>query len=197
MPSRSAARVRSSVRQARKKQGLPLAQLGSRGGCSAAQVSRYERGISPLTDVTVLRRLADALGIPPQALGLTPEPEVRHGRVIGPITAYPRLPGSRVGTAGQEDGEDRVRRRQLLARLAVTAAAAAGAPVLTTGRTTADEAALGDALTGSLRDAMLGLHTPVAVPYAAALQADRSCAFSDFHACRYGRLAVRLPRLIW
>ncbi|MER6548485.1 helix-turn-helix transcriptional regulator [Streptomyces sp. NPDC001250] len=184
------------VRRARKKQGLTLAQLGVRAGYSAAQVSRYERGVSPLTDVTVLRRFADALGIPPQALGLTPQPEVRHGRVIGPISAYPRLPGPRVDTARQEDGEDPVRRRQLLANLAVTAAAAAGAPILTTGRTTADEAALGEVLTSRLRDAMLGLHTPVAVPSAAALQAELSCAFTDFHACRYGQLAVRLPRLI-
>ncbi|MGW1199152.1 helix-turn-helix domain-containing protein [Streptomyces sp. NPDC002536] len=48
------------VRQTRKRQGLTLVQLGRLTGYSAAQVSRYERGISPLTDVTVLRRFADA-----------------------------------------------------------------------------------------------------------------------------------------
>ncbi|WP_367141016.1 MULTISPECIES: helix-turn-helix domain-containing protein [Streptomyces] len=124
------------VRQARKKQGLTLAQLGEPAGYSAAQVSWYERGISPLTDVTVLRRFADALGILPQALGLTPQPDVRHGRAIGPTTAYPHLAGPRVaGTARRGDGEDPVRRRKLLANLAVTAAAAVGAPILPTGKT--------------------------------------------------------------
>ncbi|WP_330436586.1 helix-turn-helix domain-containing protein (plasmid) [Streptomyces sp. NBC_00825] len=82
------------VRLARKERGLTLAQLGELAGYSAAQVSRYERGISPLTDVTD-RRFADALGIPPQVLGLAPQRDVRHGQVIGPTTAYPRLPAPR------------------------------------------------------------------------------------------------------
>lgn len=89
-----------------------------------------------------------------------------------------------------------MRRRQLLANLAVTAAAAAGAPVLPGRRTTVDEAALGDVLIGRVRDAMLGLHTDVSVPSAGALNGDLARAFADFHTCRYGSLAVRLPRLI-
>ncbi len=48
------------VRSARTSQGLTLAELGKRVGCSAAQVSRYERGIAPLTDIAVLRRFAAA-----------------------------------------------------------------------------------------------------------------------------------------
>ena len=39
------------VRSARRSKGLTLAQLGQKVGYSAAQVSRYERGIAPLTDV--------------------------------------------------------------------------------------------------------------------------------------------------
>ncbi|WP_190113200.1 helix-turn-helix domain-containing protein [Streptomyces cinnamoneus] len=185
------------VRQARKKQGLTLAQLGELTGYSAAQVSRYERGVSPLTDVTVLRRFADALGIPPQALGLTAPTEVRHGRVIGPTAAYPLLPRPRVaGTARREDGEDPVRRRKLLANLAVTAAAAVGAPLLPTGKTPGEDAAVGEVLVARVRDAMLGLHADVTVPPAAVLHADLARAFADFHACAYESLAVRLPRLI-
>ncbi|MEV6778104.1 helix-turn-helix domain-containing protein [Streptomyces syringium] len=185
------------VRQTRKKRGLTLAQLGALTGFSAAQVSRYERGISPLTDVTVLRRFADALGIPPQTLGLTPQPDVRHGRAIGPTTAYPRLPGPRVGgTARREDGEDPVRRRKLLANLAVTAAAAVGAPVLPTGKAPSEKVAVGEALVARVRDAMLGLHSDVTVPSAVVLHTDLARAFTDFHACAYGSLAVRLPRLI-
>lgn len=60
------------VRGARTAQGVTLAELGRRTGYSAAQVSRYERGVAPLTDITVLRRFAAALDISPQILGLAP-----------------------------------------------------------------------------------------------------------------------------
>src|ERR1035438_912017 len=117
------------VRPARMSQGLTLAELGKHVGYSAAQVSRYERGIAPLTDIAVLRRFAAALAIPPQLFGLAPDPQPpqpRHARPF-PVTAgSPRMPCSPVAAnPGQEDGEDPVRRRQLLASLAVTAAAAA------------------------------------------------------------------------
>ena len=58
------------VRAARLRSGLTLAELGNRTGYSAAQVSRYERGVTPLRDVTVLRRFARALAISPGELGL-------------------------------------------------------------------------------------------------------------------------------
>jgi transcriptional regulator with XRE-family HTH domain len=62
------------VRSARVARGLTLADLGQRTGYSAAQVSRYERGLAPLTDIAVLRLFADALAIAPQLLGLCEEP---------------------------------------------------------------------------------------------------------------------------
>jgi transcriptional regulator with XRE-family HTH domain len=62
------------VRSARVAHGLTLADLGQRTGYSAAQVSRYERGLAPLTDIAVLRLFADALAIAPQLLGLSAEP---------------------------------------------------------------------------------------------------------------------------
>ncbi|MBZ6473566.1 XRE family transcriptional regulator [Streptomyces griseocarneus] len=89
-----------------------------------------------------------------------------------------------------------MRRRKLLANLAVTAAAAVGAPVLPTGRTPGEDAAAGEALVTRLRDAMLGLDADVTVPSAAVLRTDLARAFTDFHACAYSSLAVRLPRLI-
>ena len=73
------------VRSARRSRGLTLAQLGQKVGYSAAQVSRYERGIAPLTDVAVLRRFAAALAIPPHVFGLTPVPapaQQRHGHAL-------------------------------------------------------------------------------------------------------------------
>ncbi|PNE30821.1 transcriptional regulator [Streptomyces eurocidicus] len=89
-----------------------------------------------------------------------------------------------------------MRRRQLLANLAVTVAATAGAPVLHSGRPPVNEAALGKILVARLRDAMLGLHHDITVPSGAAPNTDLSRALTDFHTCRYGSLAVRLPRLI-
>lgn len=170
---------------------MTLCQLGQLTGYSTAQVSRYERGISPLTDTLVLRRFAAALGIPPQALGLTPEPGARHA----PTTAYPRLPGPRVsGTAQADGGEDAMRRRQMLA-LTLTAAAAASAP----GRAGAEpvrEPALGDVLVGRLRDAMLGLHPEVTAPPAASLHTELARAAAEFHTCQYNNLAARLPSLL-
>jgi transcriptional regulator with XRE-family HTH domain len=70
IPSRQLGAV---VRGARTAQGLTLVDLGRRTGYSAAQVSRYERGLAPLTDMAVLRRFAEALQIAPQILGLAPD----------------------------------------------------------------------------------------------------------------------------
>ncbi|QIZ37954.1 helix-turn-helix domain-containing protein [Saccharopolyspora sp. ASAGF58] len=182
------------IRRKRKEKGLTLVQLGKLAGFSAAQVSRYERGVSALTDVAVLRSFADALGIAPQALGLTSGP-AGNGHAIAPAD-YPRLPTSKVQErSGREDGEDPVRRRQLLANLAVTAATAAGAPLLlTTTGGPVSEAALGPVLITRLRDAMLGLHPGTDNPLPP--EVDLTRAYTDFRACRYGSLATRLPRLL-
>ncbi|WP_143587914.1 MULTISPECIES: hypothetical protein [Streptomyces] len=77
-----------------------------------------------------------------------------------------------------------MRRRQLPANLAVTAATAAGAPFPPGGRTTVDEAALGEVLVGRVRDAILGLRTDIAVPSAAVLNGGLACALTNFHTCR-------------
>ncbi|MEU5608427.1 helix-turn-helix domain-containing protein [Streptomyces sparsogenes] len=183
------------VRRTRQAQRMTLCQLGQLTGYSTAQVSRYERGISPLTDVMVLRRFAAALGIPPQALGLAPEPAARHGQPAAPTTAYPRLPGPRVsGTAQADGGEDAMRRRQMLA-LTLTAAAAASIPGRA-GAEPADEPALGDVLVGRLRDAMLGLYPGAADASPPDLHGELARAAADAHTCRYSSLAARLPRLL-
>ncbi|OLO25928.1 transcriptional regulator [Streptomyces sp. MNU77] len=187
------------VRQTRQAKGLTLAELGKLTGYSGAQVSRYERGISPMTDVDVLRCFADALELPYQAFGLAPpapRPDVRHGQPIGATSAFPRLPANRVGRPGWEDGEDPVHRRKLLAGLAATAAATAGFPLLGSGTAQADEALLGELLVARIRDAMLGLGATVAAPSSEVLSSDFTRALADFDACRYASLAVRLPRLI-
>ncbi|MFE7133532.1 helix-turn-helix domain-containing protein [Streptomyces sp. NPDC057638] len=185
------------IRQTRRALNLTLAQVGERTGYSAAQVSRYERGITPLTDITVLRRFADALDLPHQALGLTPPPdgpEPRHGRRDRTTTGFPLVPTPRLGS-GRKDGDDPLRRRRLLAGLAATAATAAVAPPgAGTGR--GGHALLGELLVARLRDAMLGLGPTPAELAPGALRADVGRAVADFGACRYASLAVRLPRII-
>jgi transcriptional regulator with XRE-family HTH domain len=190
------------VRAARKALGLTLAELGTRTGYSAAQVSRYERDITPLTDIAVLRRFAAALSIPPHVLGLATSPQSespRHGRLFAATTALPGSASSTVaGRPGPDDGrEDDVQRRQLLASLALTVAgavttrAADPLPELPVGENT-----LGDLLTGQVRDAMLGLvpRPPGVSP--AGLRTGLTSALADFQHCRYARLADKLPRLI-
>lgn len=186
------------IRQTRQAKGLTLAELGKLTGYSGAQVSRYERGISPMTDVDVLRCFADSLELPHRAFGLAPlmpRPELRHGQPIGATGAFPRMPAHRLGRPGSEGGEDPLQRRKLLAGLAATAAAAA-TPVLGSGTVQADEALLGELLVARLRDAMLGLGKAPAAPPAETLSSDFPRALADFDACRYASLAVRLPRLI-
>ncbi len=61
-------------------------------------MSRYERGLAPLTDIAVLRRFADALAIAPQVLGLAPH----AGRVRQPPGAQrPGTGSERAGVAAE------------------------------------------------------------------------------------------------
>ena len=115
------------VRGARMAQGLSLEQFGARVGYSASQLSRYERGIAPLTDITVLRRFADALGLPPEVFGLSPPGGMGATRHADFTQHRPRAArGNSVDHERQwEDGDDPVRRREMLASAAALAGAAA------------------------------------------------------------------------
>ncbi|MEU6710024.1 helix-turn-helix transcriptional regulator [Nonomuraea sp. NPDC046802] len=103
------------MRTARQAAGLTLAELGTRTGYSASQVSRYERGLTPMTDVLVLRRFARALNIAPQAFGLTGDAapiETLQNR-----NAVTRRYGAVTVMSGSHDdeGTDPMQRRTLLA----------------------------------------------------------------------------------
>ena len=117
------------VREARLRSGLTLADLGRACGYSASQISRYERGVQPLTDVTLLRRFADALAIQPNLLGLADRRDALASRHAGANQRTTNIGGPcLVQYFRQEDGDDPVRRRELLA-----AAGLAGAAVLAPG----------------------------------------------------------------
>ncbi|AZM93920.1 helix-turn-helix transcriptional regulator [Streptomyces sp. W1SF4] len=185
------------VRRTRRTQGMTLARLGALTGYSASQVSRLERGESAMTDVSVLHRFAQALGIPPQDLGLAPGSGGQPEPSSPPTGPYPNLPAPTLGFPGHDKGEDPVRtRRQLLANLAVTAAAAMGAPVTGSVPGKTEESQLGEALVAGLRDAMLGLSRAPADTPLELLAAELRRASAEFNDCAYSSLALRLPRLI-
>lgn len=106
------------VRLARQARGLSQTELGVVCGYSHSQISRMETGARSIRDVTVLRGLATALGIPPRCLGLADDHDRRIGRVgeagraLG-LTAVPETPAA--------EGDD-VRRRALLTGIAGLAA---------------------------------------------------------------------------
>jgi transcriptional regulator with XRE-family HTH domain len=187
------------VRAARLRNGLTLAELGDRTGYSAAQVSRHERGVTPLRDVSVLRRFGRALAISPGELGLAGTgPGGGSGRAsIAAASGAPsRVVPSRV--ADEPGGRDEdVRRRQLLAALGVAAAGAAGGRAGAAVPLVAQRGVgTGELLVSRVRDAMLGLAPAPARVSAGAVRAGLDGALDDFRDSRYGRLSVTLPRLI-
>jgi transcriptional regulator with XRE-family HTH domain len=174
----------SIIRAARIHAGLTLAELGDLCGYSASQISRYERGIQPLTDVNLLRRFAKALAIPCALFGLT-DPDQRHADTNHDIvpTRGPKV----VRDFRREDGDDPVRRREMLA----AAAGLAGAALIPPG---AARAKTVSARSAGLEDLLYGYTAaPVPMPdLRAAVTAKRQ----EFQTARYDRLSAGLPPLI-
>jgi transcriptional regulator with XRE-family HTH domain len=186
-------RAGAIVRAARIAAGLTLADLGKRCGYSASQISRYERGVQPLTDITLLRRFARALAIPPQVLGLAPYSGPRAGGGHADAPRKDRLAigcGPNVSPGLQsEGGDDPVRRRELLASAAgLTGAVALGLPAAGWARTPAS-------LGASLEEVLYGSLAAGPVPLAA-LRGATAWARGCFQAASYDRLAAALPQLI-
>jgi transcriptional regulator with XRE-family HTH domain len=102
------------IRMTRTARRLTLVQVGTLVGYSASTVSRIETGRRKLTDVTLLRRFADALGISPHLFGLT---SPTGASPVGAASPRPALASTTVREALPEGGDDAVRRRELLAAL--------------------------------------------------------------------------------
>lgn len=176
------------VRHTRHAQGLTLAELGRRAGYSASQVSRYERGVAPLTDTTVLRRFAAALALPPQVLGLLPETTTPNRSQ--PVTRGATAPIV-VREPLWEDGDDPVRRRELLTGAAGLAAASALGLPRTARATEVPNPA------GALEDLLYGHGLDGAAP--ASLTALRRATAETrglFQAARYDQLSAQIAHLI-
>lgn len=180
------------VRITRQAQGLTLAELGRRAGFSASQVSRYERGHTSLTDTTVLRRFAIALELPPQVLGLLPETTSRHQipirlQLVTRGAAAPMV----VREPQWEDGDDPVRRRELLTGAAGLAAVSAlGLPSTARAARTPNPS-------GALEGLLYGHGLDGADPASLAdLRSATEKARGLFQAARYDQLSADLPHLI-
>jgi transcriptional regulator with XRE-family HTH domain len=183
------------VRLARTAEGLTLEEVGRRVGYSAATMSRIERGRQPLTDVTLLSRLAVELSIPPELLGLAPALDVSlQGKRLVLNTSVP------VGTTrwvpSAMEGDDPLRRREFLSAFTFTAAAQVGSGLSGYREPAADRA--GASLVGSLEDVLIRGKWPTgARPLDdRTLRNGLSAARADFQASRYRALSGRLPRLI-
>lgn len=170
------------VRSVRRARYLTLAQLATRCGYSISTLSRMERGRVPLTDIRVLRSLAEALMIPPRVLGLadTPPRTVQTPRPAVRVRAIP-VP---------EEETDPMRRRALLRGLTGLAGTAmCGAHP--------GPAALAADPIGALESALLDPPTatgvPVALPH---LQREVIAARAVFQHGRYTQVAARLPELL-
>lgn len=178
------------VRSTRQAKGMTLADLSRQTGYSPSQLSRYERGIAPLTDTIVLRRFARALALPPQTFGLLPVQPAGHDEPAGDGAA-PASGGPKVGRKPQrEDGDGPMRRRELLTGAAGLAAGMLGLPAV--GRAAGATDPTGDLETLLYRTGPAGTRpVPLTVLHTATARAR-----TLFQTARYDQLAAELPRLI-
>jgi transcriptional regulator with XRE-family HTH domain/tetratricopeptide (TPR) repeat protein len=177
------------LRLARTAAGLTLEAAGRRVGYSASTLSRMESGKRPLTDVTVLRRLAAEFDIPLRMFGLAETGVVAAG-VVG---AADRVPTGQLGDRLAEGGDGPVRRRELLGGLAglATVPLVPAGPV---GIHAAGDAA-SELVAGLERVLLRGTGTALAMS-PAQLRAGLAGVRADFQASRYRSLASRLPVLL-
>jgi len=169
------------IRLARTAADLTLSEAGRHVGYSASALSRIERGLTPLTDITVLRRLAAAFGIPPMMFGLTDTPGVEPSDPAPQPVRVPERPATRAG-------DDPVRRRELLGGLAALTIGPAASVQSATNPATA--------LVARIEDALL---RPTGAAKASGITELRDAlhaAKADFQASRYRSLTTRLPDLL-
>lgn len=160
------------LRLARTAAGLTLAQAGQLTGYSPSTLSRLETGHRRTCDARELRRLAQIYKIPEHLMGLSPPSEA-----VGPnsLTAVP------------DDGGDPMRRRDLLASGVLAAAGALATPLAPVAAAASLTETLEAALAGQLKVEPLADNQ---------LAAQIAAAQADLYACRYARLANRLPNLL-
>ncbi|WP_291408699.1 helix-turn-helix domain-containing protein [Actinophytocola sp.] len=169
------------VRAVRNANNLTLKDLADRCGYSIASVSRMERGKQPMRDVTMLRRFAEALRIPPTLLGLADTPSRS-------VPFPPRAARVR-SILALDEGTDPMRRRTLLAGLT----GLAGAAVLNAEA----RASAGIEPIKALENTLLNPSTPTGVPTTLTqLRQYAACARSVFQHGHYLDAVGHMPALL-
>lgn len=170
------------VRSVRLAKHLTLAQLAARCGYSISTLSRMERGRQPLSDIRVLRNLANALGIPPQLLGLADTPR----RSVPPPGPTPRVRA----TLAPEEETDPMRRRTLLTGLTgLTGTAIFAAPPRGVAAT--------DDSVSALERALLAPPNATGIPVTLdRLRREVAAARSVLQHGRYTQVTTQLPALL-
>lgn len=167
-----------AVRHARR---LTLAQVASRCHLSLSTLSRMETGQRKLIDVHYLRTLSEVLEIPPHLFGLAPAftgaAQMREdGAPVNVGTAIP----------GGQDGDEAMRRRQVLAGLVGVTIAGV---LPSTARASSGEESLEALLLA--RSQCPAVPVPLVTLSQALADAQRK-----FEACEYADLSRLLPQLI-
>ncbi len=169
------------VRAVREARHLTMAQVASLCHLSVSTLSRMETGQRKLVDVHYLRKLSDVLAIPPHLFGLAPADsgaaEPREG-------AWPVTVGAT--TSGGQDGDEAMRRRQVLAGLVGFTIAGA---LPGTARAASGEESLEALLLAKSQ-------LPAAPVPLVTLQQAVAQAQAAFERCEYNELTGALPRLI-
>ncbi|WP_438486825.1 helix-turn-helix domain-containing protein [Streptomyces sp. S186] len=170
-----------TIAKARRRKGWPQRDLAAMIGRSESWVSQVERDVIPVNSLDTLRQISDVLGMSLAELLAAVRPPGRS-----PVSARRRSGSTRVvHNLGPEEGDDPVRRRELLAAAAVVFAS----PLA--GATPAEASTL-----APLEDLLL--YGTATVPknsevspagVAAAVKTSRQ----DFRAARYDTLARTLP----
>ncbi|MFI1156969.1 multiprotein-bridging factor 1 family protein [Streptomyces sioyaensis] len=103
------------IAKARRRKGWPQRDLAAMIGRSESWVSQVERDVIPVNSLETLRQNSGALDVPlPELLAAGPPP------AQPPVSARRRPASARVDrNLGSEEGDDPVRRRELLAAAAV------------------------------------------------------------------------------
>ncbi|WP_340375936.1 helix-turn-helix transcriptional regulator [Streptomyces sp. SS7] len=169
--------------------GASQTTVGSLVGLAQSDISEIERGLRQMQSVDVLTRIAEGLGIPPARLGLGDN--AAHADHPTHHNAHIPLPTAAKVTETEQEQEDDVRRRELMAGalglgaslIAGTSSEAAAAAPATHNPAAAMERALFEPVAGqpaSLKDLATGLAT----------------ARELFSGARYSALGSALPSLI-
>jgi transcriptional regulator with XRE-family HTH domain len=167
------------TRAVRLARGMTLAQVAPQCHLSLSALSRMETGQRKLIDIHYLRILSDVLEIPPHVFGLATDGAAAEHHHTWPATVGPT-------TTREQNGDEAMRRRQVLAGLA-------GLTIAGVLPGTAHAGSAEESLEALLlaRSQLPAAPVPLITLYSALNQAQHA-----FESCEYAQLTRTLPQLI-